>query len=124
MKNPFVLSFVLTWCGVACVLIGFQCTPGGQPVSLPAGAIAWEYKSLIINAPDHTRKEDDAKATNEIPVVDADLNKLGADRWELAASWLEMETVFPNLGTGQYVTGVQPNVRPMRTVLLFKRRTN
>jgi len=40
---------------------------------------------------------------------------------ELVDSYLEMETVHPNFGDSRYVTGLQPNVRPQRLVLIFER---
>ena len=53
---------------------------------------------------------------------DSSLNKFGIDGWEIATSYLEMETVFPNLlASGDGVNGLQPNIRPQRLVLIFKR---
>ncbi|MEN9271477.1 MAG: hypothetical protein Q6L49_12025, partial [Thermostichales cyanobacterium HHBFW_bins_127] len=49
------------------------------------------------------------------------LAEMGAAGWELAGTFLEMETAFPNFGNAEYVTGLQPNVRPQRLVLIFKR---
>jgi hypothetical protein len=50
------------------------------------------------------------------------LNKMGSEGWEMVGCYLEMETAFPNLGTGDYVTGLQPNIRPQCLVVIFKRR--
>jgi hypothetical protein len=53
---------------------------------------------------------------------DSSLNKFGIDGWEIATSYLETETVFPNLlASGDGVNGLQPNVRPQRLVVIFKR---
>lgn len=52
---------------------------------------------------------------------DAAMNALGAQGWELVTSYLEMETAWTNFGSSRYVTGLQPNVRPQRVVLLFRR---
>ena len=53
---------------------------------------------------------------------DSSLNKFGIDGWEIATSYLEMETVFPNLlASGDGVNGLQPNIRPQRLVVIFKR---
>jgi hypothetical protein len=50
------------------------------------------------------------------------LNTLGKDGWELATSYLEMETVYPNLlASGSGVDGLQPNVRPQQLVVILKR---
>lgn len=61
------------------------------------------------------------KSTSVTPSQD-ELSKLGAEGWELVGSYLEMETAFPNFGNAGYVTGLQPNVRPQRAVLIFRRR--
>ncbi len=50
------------------------------------------------------------------------LNKLGSEGWELSSSYLEMETAWVNFGKNEYVTGLQPNIRPQRVVLVFKRK--
>jgi outer membrane PBP1 activator LpoA protein len=56
-----------------------------------------------------------------VQVDEKQLQVMGADGWELVNAFLEMETAFPNFGSSEYVTGLQPNVRPQRAVLLFKR---
>jgi hypothetical protein len=33
-----------------------------------------------------------------------------------------METAHPNFGNSEYVTGLQPNIRPQRVVLVLRRR--
>lgn len=43
--------------------------------------------------------------------------------WELVATVCETETVHPNFGRSDLVTGLQPNTRTGRIVLLFKRKT-
>ena len=50
------------------------------------------------------------------------LNDLGKDGWEIASTYLEMETVYPNLlASGSGVAGLQSNTRPQRLVVIFKR---
>lgn len=101
-----------------------------RPIVLPGSSVAtapmmeeqWEYKVFVIAAPTHERQGENALASNELIVDNEALNKMGLDHWELTTSWLEMETAYPNLGKASYVTGLNPNVRPMRAVLLFKRR--
>ena len=80
----------------------------------------WEYKVLSFLPGDISA---DVDGTTTSPNED-DLNKLGAEGWELAGTYLEMETVWPNFGEKSYVTGIQPNVRPQRAVLIFKRVSN
>lgn len=43
--------------------------------------------------------------------------------WELVSAVCETETVHPNFGRSDLVTGLQPNTRTGRIVLLFKRKT-
>lgn len=62
-----------------------------------------------------------ALAPNQINVGEAQLDALGQQGWELAGSYLEMETAFPNFGSADYVTGLRDNVRPQRLVLILKR---
>ena len=53
---------------------------------------------------------------------DSSLNKFGIDGWEIATSYLEMETVFPNLlAGGDGVNGIQPHIRPQRLEVILKR---
>lgn len=59
--------------------------------------------------------------TSTILVNEDVLNKLGKEGWEIATSFLEMETVYPNFGKPEYVTGIQPNIRPKTLVIILKR---
>jgi hypothetical protein len=40
----------------------------------------------------------------------------------IVGSYLEIETAYPNFGDSKYVTGLQPNVRPQRLVLVLRHR--
>ena len=51
----------------------------------------------------------------------ADLN-LFYGKWELVANITEIETVHPNFGKEDYVTGIQPNTRSKNVILIFRRR--
>jgi hypothetical protein len=84
---------------------------------------SWEYKILYVPVtPSFERLGEGALNTTAIALDEAQLNLRGKDRWELASSFLESETAFPNLSDNQkYVTGLQANVRPKRAILLFKR---
>jgi hypothetical protein len=92
----------------------------------------WEYKTIYFDSDrvegkdkGYTKGDDFFKntvsSTSVIP-SDTELNKLGKDGWEIASTYLEMETVYPNLlASGNGVAGLQPNTRPQRLVVIFKR---
>lgn len=84
-------------------------------------AVEWEYMVLPVMAEGHERKGTDAVRFASVTPSKEELNKLGKDGWELVSSYLEMETAWPNFGNDNYVVGLQPNVRPQRVVLVFKR---
>ncbi|MBM3431841.1 MAG: hypothetical protein FJX92_02400 [Bacteroidetes bacterium] len=92
----------------------------------------WEYKTVYYDAEkieslDKSYRSGDelfkrrVSSTTVVP-SDSTLNKFGVEGWEIATSYLEMETVFPNLlARGNDVIGLQPNTRPQRLVIIFKR---
>ena len=82
----------------------------------------WEYKVVPVMAEGHDRTGSAALRVSSATPDSQAISKLGDEGWDLVASYLEMETSYPNFGSAQYVTGLQPNVRPQRVVLLFKRR--
>jgi hypothetical protein len=83
--------------------------------------VKYEYKVLEFMSTTNDRTGAGASDFASIQVSESQLATLGAEGWELVDSLLEVETAFPNFGNSQYVTGLQPNVRPQRAVLLFKR---
>jgi hypothetical protein len=67
-------------------------------------------------------KENAAKlGPTSVDIKDEQLAVLGQEGWELVGTFLEVETTHPNYGNSEYVTGLQPNVRPQKAVLLFKK---
>jgi hypothetical protein len=83
----------------------------------------YEYKVMRLMAESNDRTGSGALRYSSIQVPDKDLASIGAEGWELVGTFLEMETAFPNFGKEEYVTGLQPNVRPQSAILLFKRQT-
>ncbi|MDY3359922.1 MAG: DUF4177 domain-containing protein [Clostridium celatum] len=81
----------------------------------------WEYKVVYIEATETFTYLEYEQNPSNIELTDDMINEYGLNGWELADSYLEMETVYPNFGNSQYVTGIQPNVRPQRLVLIFKK---
>lgn len=85
----------------------------------------WEYKTITLYASEsNDRTGDEALNYNTIEISESKLNQLGEEGWELVSSDIEMETAYPNFGNSEYVTGIQPNVRPQCVKLLFKRPFN
>lgn len=81
----------------------------------------WEYKVLSVSNEGYSLSAADAALPTTVSPTESELNKLGLDGWELVTSYLEIETAHPNFGDDKYVTGLQPNIRPQRAVLIFKR---
>lgn len=51
-------------------------------------------------------------------------NSLGDEGWELVDVFEETETVHPNFGNSEYVTGIQPNVRTSEISFVFNVKNN
>ena len=84
--------------------------------------LTWEYKVIEVNAGgNNDRIGSHALNVRTINIDKSELNRLGQEGWELVSSYLEMETAYPNFGDERYVTGLQPNIRPQKVVLIFKR---
>lgn len=88
---------------------------------LPEPPKVWEYKVVTVGSEGHERSGATAGKFASVTPSGNDLDALGAEGWELATSYLEMETAWVNFGNDKYVTGLQPNVRPQRVVFVFKR---
>lgn len=84
---------------------------------IPSPPDRWEYMSLPVAATGAFSDVGDADIAPDVSELDA----LGQAGWELVDVITEVETVHPNFGSSQYVTGLQPNTRADRAVLLFKR---
>lgn len=84
----------------------------------------WEYHTLRVPAttlvPEITG-DADKLLSKRFELSANQLNALGLDGWELVGVVPEVETVHPNYGSSEYVTGLQPNVRSAAATLLFKR---
>ena len=69
-------------------------------------------------------KPGDKNATRTVDLDIEELQMAGKNGWEIAGQWLEHETVFPNFGKDEYVTGLQSNFRPSKLLILLKRKTS
>lgn len=81
----------------------------------------WEYKTVSVPSSGPSRTGEAAMKYTTIEIDAVPFVDLGKDGWELVDSFLEVETAYPNFGSSEYVTGLQPNVRPQRAVFVFKR---
>lgn len=84
--------------------------------------LRYEYKVLAVMSEGHERTGETAMKYAAITPSDTELSALGAEGWEIVGSYLELETAYPNFGDSKYVTGLQPNIRPQRAVILLRRR--
>lgn len=85
-------------------------------------ATRWQYMTLTFPSEGHDRTGAEAMKFASITPNMQQLSSLGAQGWEVVASYLELETAFPNFGDDKFVTGLQPNVRPQRLVVILKHR--
>lgn len=76
----------------------------------------WEYKTLIVYG---SLNGDFYSRTHPVPVEK--LDTIGSQGWELVDVYTKIETVHPNFGNAQYVTGLQPNTRTSCIHYVFKR---
>lgn len=79
----------------------------------------WEYKIVKVKG---VEKETSKFDSNKFDVTDESLNLFGKDGWELVSVYENTETVHPNFGNNEYVTGMQPNVRTAEINFVFKRK--
>ena len=75
----------------------------------------WEYKVVTVKG---TEEESSKFDPNKFEISDESLNLFGEDGWELVDVYEKTETVHPNFGNDQYVSGLQPNVRTAEIIFL------
>ncbi|MGN6420881.1 MAG: DUF4177 domain-containing protein [Pseudobacter sp.] len=80
----------------------------------------WQYKTVSVKG------NEDASAdkfqSKKFDVTDEALDLFGKEGWELVGIYEKTETVHPNFGNDQYVSGIQPNVRTAELNFVFKRK--
>ena len=81
----------------------------------------WEYKVVKVENDALGNVGTLAITPSTIPIYEDELNALGSYGWELVTSYVEVETAFPNFGDSDYHTGIKPNVRSSKLVLIYKR---
>ncbi|WP_300729917.1 DUF4177 domain-containing protein [uncultured Bacteroides sp.] len=101
MKRFIFISFTL--------LLFFSCS----------NETKWEYKVVKVAGQNAEVMEDFAPMVfnDQTPM----LNKMGQDGWELVNTYTEINTVHPNFGNSEYVTGLRENTRTSVLNFIFKR---
>lgn len=84
---------------------------------ISCGTSDWEYKIVAVDA-----ESAEEYAPREIKISSEDLNLFGKEGWELVDIYTLTETVHPNFGNKEYVSGLQPNVRTSKVNFVFKRK--
>lgn len=74
----------------------------------------WEYKVVEVEAETYNQYDRFGNQTKM-------LNKMGQDGWELVNVYTEINSSFPNFGTGNYVTGIKTNTQTSVLNFIFKR---
>lgn len=112
------------------ILIGLVCVAVGLLAwSIFKPAPKYAYKVVSVQAQFNNRATDNVinqknaadLGSTSVNLKDEELSVLGNEGWELVGTFLELETTHPNYGNSEYVTGLQPNIRPQKAVLLFKK---
>lgn len=88
--------------------------------SLSSCTSKWEYKTIVFKGNEQDALE--KFVSKKISISNTSLNSLGDEGWELVDVFEETETVHPNFGNSEYVTGIQPNVRTSEISFVFKRQ--
>jgi uncharacterized protein DUF4177 len=95
------------------------CFIGLLSLTLLSCSDKWEYKMVSVKSKE---KETSKFESNKFDINDEALNLFGKDGWELVGVFEKTETVHPNFGNDQYVSGLQPNVRTAEINFVFKRK--
>ena len=80
----------------------------------------WEYKIVKVKGAEQGALG--KFQSNNFDVSDTALNLFGKDGRELVSVFEKTETVHPNFGNNQYVSGIQPNVRTAEIDFVLKRK--
>jgi hypothetical protein len=85
----------------------------------------WEYRTIrVLTSQQSERTGLQAMKYSSIDSdsLAAQMQALGREGWEIVGSTVEMETAWPNFGRDDYVTGLQPNIRPQSMLVILKRK--
>lgn len=85
--------------------------------SMMACSHHWEYKIVSVEGTEST--EYDARS---FQITNEDLDIFGKEGWELVDIYTITETLHPNFGNSEYVTGIRENTRTQSVNYVFKRK--
>lgn len=83
------------------------------------GNSKWEYKVVKIAGIEGVSGSFGSMSFND---PTNQLNTLGDEGWEVVSAYTEEQTVHPNFGNAEYVTGIQPNTRTSVVNFVLKRK--
>lgn len=109
------LSFFLLVCAITVGCNDSSTSSDGTSTS----SDVWEYKVIELKSDGFCSKFDSKSfdVDEEIELLDA----LGEEGWELVDTYTIVETVHPNFGNSDYVTGIRENTRTQMIKYVFKR---
>lgn len=79
----------------------------------------WEYRVLTVEGEQNYNGDFFPMSFTD---PSSKLNALGKEGWEVVTSYTEVQTVHPNYGNSEYVTGLQPNTRTSTINFVLKRK--
>lgn len=98
----------------ACLIIGLG-------ISVSSCTATWEYKVVSVKGMEDNSKMRDFHP-KKFDASGESLNLFGKEGWELVEVFETTETIHPNFGNDEYVSGIQPNVRTSEINFVFKRK--
>ena len=87
----------------------------------------WEYKIASYSGTDASKLGASKNIANQLVrifptiTIEKELNEWGNEGWELVSSYTTVESVFPNFGNDDYVTGINTNTRTYQICFVLKR---
>lgn len=131
LQGTLIIVLLCAVVGVGAAVVYFAATNQFSSANYEHNTVAmleklsspkYEYKVLEYLSAGPNKTGNGAFKYTSITPDAQELTALGAQGWQVVSSYLEMETAWPNFGDSEYVTGIQPNVRPQRVVVLLQRR--
>lgn len=101
------------------VVLSFAIAVTAISLTSCGGNSKWEYKVVKVAGTEGVSGKFDGMSFND---PTNQLNSLGEEGWEVVSTYTEEQTVHPNFGNSEYVTGLQPNTRTSVVNFVLKRK--